>query len=146
MIASSKFLHKMLKSYFSIGSIHIFVAVMKIILFSIGMLLAVLLPTYSTAGNNVPIHNFDLGHRKPRPIQDFSQRNTLNFDDSLFDIVDDDTDDFERKNLLITKGNYRIDFFKTSNFSNNSFNSIWATRYFFKLHPSLFIFFGALRL
>ena len=135
MIGSSKILHKLLKSCFTIGSIHIFVAVMKLIFFSIGILLAIFHPTsYSFAGNNIPAHNFDLVQQEQLPIQD------------LFDIADDDTNDSERKNLLISKAAYKADSFINSGFSNSFFKSIWASRYFFKLHPSLFIFLGTLRL
>lgn len=147
MDSSSTILYKLLKIYFIIRSIHIFEAVMKIILFCIGILLAILHPiSNSFAENIVPIHNVDLVHREPLPIFDYSQNNSLYFDDYLAAIAEDDTNDSERKNFPYTKVAYRIDSFVTSNFSNNAFNSIWATRFFFKLHPSLFIFLRALRL
>ena len=120
---------------------------MKLIFFSIGMLLAILHPTsYSFAGNNVPAHNFDLFQQEQLPIQDYSQRNNLYFNDYLFVIADDDTNDSERKNLLISKAAYKADSLITPDFSNSFFKSIWATRHFFKLHRSLFIFIKALRL
>jgi len=120
---------------------------MKIILFCIGILLSILHPTsYSIARSVAPHHSIDLVHRESMPTQDYSQGNAEYLDEYLTGILDDDTNESERKNSPLSKGSFKLHSFISPSFSSNAFNSIWHARIFFKFHVPLFVFLGSLRL
>ena len=120
---------------------------MKIILFCIGILLSILHPTsYSITGSAAPHHSIDLVHCESLPVQDYSQGNNEYLFEYLTGILDDDNNESERKNSLLSKGTFKTYSYIYSNFSGKIQNSIGSSRHFPKLHHSLFIFLRSLRL
>jgi hypothetical protein len=120
---------------------------MKIILFCIGILLSILHPTsHSIAGSVAPHHSIDLVHRESMPTQNYSQGNGEYLDEYLTGILDDDNNESERKNSLLSRGLFKTNSYTYSDFSSKFLNNICSSRHFPKLHHSLFIFLRSLRL
>ncbi len=120
---------------------------MKIILFCIGFVLSILHPTSNSfAGSGVSFHAINLVHIESLPQQDYSQDNDQYVGDYLTGILDDDTNESERKNSLLSKGSFKLYSFISPGLSSKTFNGIWSARIFFKFHVPLFVFLGSLRL
>ncbi len=120
---------------------------MKIILFCIGIVLSILHPTSNSfASSGVNFHSIDIVQSQSLPKFDYSQGNDQYVDDYLTGILDDDTNESERKNSPLSKGSFKLYSYISPSFSSKAFNAIWSARNFFKFHVPLFLFLGSLRL
>jgi hypothetical protein len=119
---------------------------MKMMFSFIGLLLAMLHPTLSHTQVEAKSNGDVIFQYHSVSLQDHSHGKELFVDNDLLDITEDETSNSEKKIFSLGKSICKPFSFVAHIFSSNILINIYTSRYFFILHPSLFIFLQVFRL
>ena len=119
---------------------------MRVIIFCLSLLFAIALPASAHNQSDLSSSRFAITQHDTFSFQHSPQQNNLSLAISFIDIDEDDLPDSERKIFQVAKKGHYITENLAYSFAKQNTLIINSKSYFYRLHPSLFLFIGSFRL